>query len=355
METHQVHVRVNSDSPKCGCQLLVRGAVFILMATIVFLNFVSGVAGRQLKPDIEIGGNVSALIQVWDTAGAVASCGKVKVSATDRTSASNITLFSTFCNNLLLESVWLPIRNFSLKTSKGSLLPFNYYGGDTPVYSAGGKGSFISISISAEATNYNGPILSCGVRIFLFADFLLYNNFVNNTCDNVTISKLSQQDFKCLPVGLSGLPLSSLTTFELVEHGYHRLVILTELSVSINSTVTGQLFHYNTSFLSPVFCDLDTACTLYPHSYRQLANVTDSVCNLALADEYTTIVIMCTTVLLYSSILILTTTMTVMVMVTVIVTVMVMTIFRVKSKCMHIKCCIPSLSSLLLQGSRKLK
>ena len=83
------------------------------------------------------------------------------LAATDRSSASNITLFSTFCDNLLLESAWLPTRNFSLKASKGSLLPFNYYGGDTPVYSAGGKGSFVhqrQYNLSAEVTNYNGPM-----------------------------------------------------------------------------------------------------------------------------------------------------------------------------------------------------
>ena len=302
MESHQVHVRV---VPKCRCQLIVRGAIFILVVMIVFLT---GVTGRQpelkpgqpeLKPGqpIEIGGNVSALIQILDSVGVASfyyAYGKVKVAATDRSSAKNITLFSTFCNKVLLESVWLPTRNFSLKASKGSLLPFNYYGGDTPVYSAGGKGSFISISISAEATNYDGPILWCGVRIFRLTDFSLYNNFVNSTCNNVTISNLSQHEFKCIPVGPSGLPLSSLITFELVEHGYYRLAMLAELSVSINSSVTGQMFHYNTSFLNPVFCDLNTNCTLNIDSYRHLADVTAvsaSVCNLALADEYTTVVI----------------------------------------------------------------
>ena len=131
---------------------------------------------------------------------------------------------------------------------------------------------------------YNGPILSCGVQIFRLTNLSLYN-FVNNICNNVTTSNLSQHDFKCLPVGPSGLPLSSSTTFELVGYGYHRLVMLAELSVSINSSVTGQLFHYNTSFLNPVFCDLNTNCTLNLHCYRKLANVTASagsasVCNL---------------------------------------------------------------------------
>ena len=46
--------------------------------------------------------------------------------------------------------------------------------------------------------------------------------------------------------------------------------MLAELSVSINSSVTGQLFHYNTSFLNPVLCDLDiNDCTLDDlHSYK---------------------------------------------------------------------------------------
>lgn len=163
------------------------------------------------------------------------------------------------------------------------------------MYSAGGKDSSIRISISAEVIIYNGPILLCGVQIFHLTDFSLYK-FVNNTCNNVTISNLSQCDFKCLPVGPSGLPLNSSTTFELVGYGYHRLVMLAELSVSINSSITGQLFHYNTSFLNSVFCDLNTNCTLNLHSYRQFANVTAysagsaSVCNLAFADEYTTVV-----------------------------------------------------------------
>ena len=144
-------------------------------------------------------------------------------------------------------------------------------------------------SASVDSINYNGPILSCGVRIFRLTDFSLYNNFLNNTCNNVIISNLFQHDFKCIPVGPSGLPLSSLTTSELVEHGYHRLVMLAELSISINSSVTGQLFHYNTSFLNPVFCDLDTKCTLNLHFFAD-ATCTSSVCNLALADEYTTVV-----------------------------------------------------------------
>ena len=158
--------------------------------------------------------------------------------------------------------------------------------------------------------NYYGHILSCGVRIFRFTDFLLYSKFVNNTCNNATISNLSRYDFKCLPVGPSGLPLFSSTTFELVEQGYHRLAMLAELSVSINSSVTGQLFHYNTSFFNPVLCDLAIDdCTLDLHSYKtkrqfdyelKALNYTvfgasrsasDYVCNSARAVEYSTVII----------------------------------------------------------------
>ena len=80
------------------------------------------------------------------------------------------------------------------------------------------------------------------------------------------------------------------TTVEM--HGYYRLAMLAELNISINSSVTGQLFHYNTSFFNIVFCDLNTNCTLNLHSYWQLVNVmasagSTSVCYLAFADEHT--------------------------------------------------------------------
>ena len=275
------------------------------LASLSITAFFQNSGPWWLKVDehrIEIGGNVSVLIPDKALLDPFYDSYVVHVAdpdTADRSSVGNITLFVTFCNNLLLESVWLPpTEMYFLTANKGSRLPFNYYGGDTPVYSAGGDGSFIRISISAEATNYNGPTLSCGVQIFYFTSFTSYNNFVNMG-SNITISNRTQHDFKCLPVGPSGLPSISSATFELVEHGYYRLVMLAELSISINSSVTGHLFHYNTSFLNPVFCDLNVNnCTLYLYSYIQLPDIkfkadlaSDSFCSLVLADEYTTVVL----------------------------------------------------------------
>ena len=154
-----------------------------------------------------------------------------------------------------------------------------YYGGDTPVYSAGGKGSLISINTSAEAKGYS----PCGVRLVRFSNISSYVNFLNEESTSLSYN-ITQQDTQCIPVGPPGSPLTSSVTFYLNEPGFYWQAMIVNSSVLMNTTVSGIVSFYNTSFSGSVFCNFTHAihCSIRISMLPSTPN--KHVCVLALSD-----------------------------------------------------------------------
>ena len=247
---------------------------------LVFLSFLR----RNIKPEspstsVEVGGNVPVLLNLsgfdpfWYD----------QVQITGLTAGSNTTLLRGLCEDLSTVRVPLDPKNIFFKNSSKSSLPFNYHGGDIPVYSAGGNDSFISFNISAEATgdNQNDSHQSCGAQLINFDNLTSYMEFINNQATYPSFSLPS-----CLPVGPPGLPCTTSVLLFLHEPGFYRQAVLVNTTLSINSSVIGSLSSYNTSSLQPVFCNT-VNCTIRISTLPSTQN--PRVCILVLTSEYTAV------------------------------------------------------------------
>ena len=252
---------------------------FVVVTLICGVCFFSIYSPEVPSATVEIGGNVPVLLdsagfdQFWFD--------QVQVTLANLSqSIINITLFSGICGKLSTNSASLPPRKFSFNASNESRLPFNYYGGDTPVYSAGGKDSFISINTSAEAKGS----FPCGVHMVWFSNITSYGDFLNALPYNIT-----QQDTQCIPVGPPGSPLTSSVTVYLDEPGFYWQAMIVNTSVLMNTTVSGIVSFYNTSSLGLEFCNLTHTehCSIRISMLPSTPN--QRVCVLALSDTLSTV------------------------------------------------------------------
>ena len=258
-------------------------ATLVLLVSLGFTIFFSTYSPQRLPTSVKVGGNVSVLL---DPAG----FDPFWYDQVEVITASNdiITLFRGLCDDLSTEHVPLPPKKFFFKAGKRSRVPFNYFGSDTPVYSADGtNSSFIRFNISAVAGNHDGS-LSCGIQLFNFANFTSYNDFLNNELTN----NITQQDTQCIPVGPPGSPLTSSVTFYLNEPGFYRQAMIVNSSVSsVNSSVSGSLLHHNFSSLDSVHCSSDFQntrnCTIRISALP--STPMPFMCVLVLAKNYTTV------------------------------------------------------------------
>ena len=269
----------------CSCCLCCCFVVVILILVIGGAIFFSVYSPEVPSATVEIGENVPVLL---DSAGFDPFWfDQVQVTLANLSrSTINITLFSGFCEKLFTNRTTLPPRKFSsLNASDESRLPFNYYGGDTPVYnSAGGKGSFIRINTSAEAEGS----FPCGVRLFRFSNITSYVNFLNKESKSLPYN-ITQQDTQCIPVGPPSSPLTSSVTFYLNEPGFYWQAMIVNSSVLMNSTVSGIVSFYNTSSLGSVFCNFTHTihCSIRISMLPSTPN--QHVCVLALSDTLSTV------------------------------------------------------------------
>ena len=252
----------------------------VLFSIVLFILFILSVSVILNSPttSVEVGGNVPVLLNLsgfdplrYD-----------QVQVTGLTAGSNSTLLFGLCEDL--STVRVPLRPKNIfKSSTKSALPFNYYGGDTPVYSAGGNSSFISFNISAEATgdSQNDSHQSCAAQLMNFDNLTSYMEFVHN---QTTYQPLSS----CIPVGPPGAPSTTSVTFSLHEPGFYRQAVFVNTTLSINSSVTGSLSSYNTSSLEQVFCNTKD-CTISISTLPSTQNASTHVCILVLTGEYTAV------------------------------------------------------------------
>ena len=257
-------------------------ALFALL--IGFAIFFATYSPLLESTQVKVGGNVPVLLNqtgfdpFWYN----------QVEVTHINTTSNITLFCGLCDDLPTANRPLPPKKVSFgKANTKSWFSFNYYDGDNPVYIAPGvNGSFISFSVSAEATagSHHG-FLSCGVQLFNFANFTTYNDFLNNEFTD----HLTQQDAQCIPVGPPGSPLTSSVTFYLDEPGFYWQAIIVNSSVLMNTTVSGIVSFYNTSSLGLVFCNFthNEHCSIHISMLPSTPN--QRVCVLALSDSLSTV------------------------------------------------------------------
>ena len=273
----------HNDCRKCVWFIVVCLGNAVYLGTIIFISLLP----HYTKPEppatsaVEVGGNVPVLLNQtgfdpfrYD-----------RVQVTGLTAGSNTTLLRGLCEDLSTVRVPFRPKNIFFKSSTKSPLPFNYNGGDTPVYSAGGNGSFISFNVSAEATsdsqNYNSH-QSCGAQLINFNNFTSYMEFINNQTTYQSFSLPS-----CLPVGPPGSPSTASVVFPLHEPGFYRQAVFVNTSLSIISSVTGSLSSYNTSSLDRVFCNTKN-CTIRISTLP--STQTPRVCVLVLNDgEYTAV------------------------------------------------------------------
>ena len=157
------------------------------------------------------------------------------------------------CKDMSFERVLLPARGVSFKTSSARI-PFNYFGEDTPVYSSGGNGSFISFNISAEVLSGTEGIISCGALLFNFPTVESYVDFIHTEATSYSLSKL---DHKCITIGSQRSPYISNVNFYLDKKAYYRQAMLVAVNtgkIALNVSVTGTLFQYNTIPFDSAFC-----------------------------------------------------------------------------------------------------
>lgn len=279
------YIRRRSSNPRCWLCCYYTICCFViatlLLVSLGFVIFFATYSPQRSPISVEVGGNVSVLL---DPAG----FDPFWYDQVLVTTASNITLFRGICDDLSIIRIPLPPKIISINSGKKSRLPFNYFGSDTPVYSADDtSGSFLRFNISAEAGNHNVS-LSCGIQLFNFANFTSYNDFLNNELTNNT----TQQDTQCIPVGPPGSPLTSSVTFYLNEPGFYWQAMIVNSSVSsVNSSVSGSLLHHNLSSLDSVHCSSDFQnirnCTIRISALPSTPK--PSICVLVLAKNYTTV------------------------------------------------------------------
>ena len=279
------YIRRRSSYPRCRLCCYYTICCFViatlLLVSLGFVIFFATYSPQKSPISVEVGGNVSVLL---DPAG----FDPFWYDQVLVTTASNITLFRGICDDLSIIRIPLPPKIISINAGKKSRLPFNYFGSDTPVYSADDtSGSFLRFKISAEAGNHNGS-LSCGIQLFNFAKFTSYNDFLNNEFTNNT----TQQNTQCIPVGPQGSPLTSSVTFYLNEPGFYWQAMIVNTSVSsVNSSVSGSLLHYNLSSLDSVHCSSDFQntrnCTIRISALPSTPK--PFMCVLVLDSNYTTI------------------------------------------------------------------
>ena len=262
----------------CSCCICCCFVVVALILVICGAIFFSVYSPEVPSTTVEIGGNVSVLL---DSAGFDPFWfDQVQVTLANLSRPTiNITLFSGFCGKLSTNRTALPPRKFSFNASNESRLSFNYYGGDIPVYSAGGKDSLISINTSAEGEGYS----PCGVRLVRFS------NISSNEESKSLPYNISHQDTQCIPVGPPGSPFTSSVTVYLDEPGFYWQALIVNSSVLMNSTVSGIVSFYNTSFLGSVFCNFTHAmhCSIRISMLPSTPN--QRVCVLALSDTLSTV------------------------------------------------------------------
>ena len=271
----------------CSCCLC---CCFVVVTLILVIGgavgFFSVYSPEVPSSTVEIGGNVPVLL---DSAGFDSFWfDKVQVTLANLSAryTINITLFSHFCRKLSTNRIALPPRKFSFNTSNESRLPFNYYGGDTPVHSVGGNDSFISINISAEAEAYS----PCGVHLVRFSNISSYINFLNEESTSLPYN-ITKQDTQCIPVGPPGSPITSSVTFYLDEPGFYWQSLIVNSSVLMNTTVSGIVSFYSTSVLgsNSVLCNFTHTehCSIRISMLPSTPN--ERVCVLALSDTLSTV------------------------------------------------------------------
>ena len=235
----------------------------------------------RFQPDspetsVEVGGNVPVVLNLtgfdplrYD-----------QVQVTGLTVDSNTTVLLGHCEDLSTVRIPLRPKKLFFKSSTNSTLSFNYNGGDTPVYSAGGNGSFISFNISAEATG-DGHNQSCGAQLINFDNLASYMAFTDNQTS--TYQPLPS----CIPVGPPGSPSTTSIMLSLHEPGFYRQAVFVNTTLSINSSITGSLSSYNTSSLEQVFCINTGNCIIRISTLPTSQN--PHVCVLVLTGEYTAV------------------------------------------------------------------
>ena len=255
----------------------------VLIIAIGFIAFSSELS--RLQPDspatsVGVGGNVPVLLNRtgfdplrYD-----------QVQVTGLTAGSNTTLLFGLCEDLFTVHVPLRPKELFFKSSTNSPHPFNYHGGDTPVYSAGGNGSFISFNISAEGAgdSHNDSNQSCGAQLVNFDNLVSYMAFIDK---QPTYQPLQS----CIAVGPPGSPSTTSVMFSLHEPDFYRQAVSVNTkytTLSINSSVTGSLSSYNTSSLDQMFCNTEN-CTIRISTFPSAQN--PRVCVLVLTGEYTAV------------------------------------------------------------------
>ena len=275
----------NRPRVKLCCVLLVVGlAIGIPLLLIGFTVFFATYSPLLESTQIEVGGNVPILLNP----GGFDPFWYDQVEITNITTTSNITLFHGICDDLYTAQRSLPPKKVSFgKANTKSRFSFNYYGGDIPVYIAPGvNGSFITFNVSAEATaSSHHEFLSCGVQLFNFVNFTSYVDFLNKEFTD----HLTKQDTQCIPVGPTGLPLTSSVTVYLDEPGFYWQALIVNTSVLMNTTVSGIVSFYNTSSLGSVLCNFTHVmhCSIRISMLPSTPN--QRVCVLALSDSLSTV------------------------------------------------------------------
>ena len=257
--------------------------VFIFGTVLIAIgpNFISRVQPESPATSVEVGGNVPVLLN--QTGFDPLRYDQVQI--TGLTAGSNTSLLRGLCEDFSTVGIPLRPKKLFFKSSTKSPLSFNYNGGDIPVHSAGGNGSFISFNISAEleaaGDNNNDSHQSCGAQLINFNNLTSYMEFIDNQTSYQSFSLPS-----CIPVGLPGSPNTTSIMFSLHEPGFYRQAVFVNTTLSINSSVAGSLSSYKTSSLEPVFCNA-VNCTIRISTLPSTQN--PRVCVLVLTSEYTTV------------------------------------------------------------------
>ena len=165
-----------------------------------------------------------------------------------RTYLLDAAFFKGFCNTLAPVSTTytgkkcvenlLPPQKLSVKRQqdKESRVPFNYFGGNIPIYfyENGCNESYISIHISAWGAKRN---MSCGVLLINFATQESYNDYLNGKSE-----EYDHLESKCFQVG-THTPLFSSATFHLNKTGmYRQAAKIVDGNITVHANVSASLF-----------------------------------------------------------------------------------------------------------------
>ena len=132
----------------------------------------------------------------------------------------------------------IPPKNLSVKRQqddKESRVPFNYYGGNIPIFVECCNESFISFHISAWGAKRN---MSCGVLLINFATRESYRDFLSGE-----LEEYDHLESKCIQVG-TNTPLLSSVTFYLNKTGYYQQAAkIVDGNITVDANVSGSLFY----------------------------------------------------------------------------------------------------------------